>query len=142
MRTFSRNRRGVAAIEFALTLPFMLLVTLGIVELSILQTRMYLISRAARDACRIGSGVIEGVDADGSQITAEATAHARDVLTNGGISCGSAGCDIDATWYEADGWMMLRVEVGVPYSPFTGLMPMIPSVTTGQFVMLTQQQRT
>lgn len=141
MKRLSRNRRGVAAIEFALTLPFLLLVIMGIVELSILQTRMYLITRAARDACRIGSGVIEGVDADGTQITAAANLHAQEVLTNGGVTCGSAGCDINSVWYEADGWMMLRVEVGVPYAPFTGLMPMIPDVTRGQFVMLTQQQR-
>lgn len=135
------HRRGVAAIEFALTLPFMLLVALGIIELSLLQSRMYVISRAARDGCRIGSGVIEGPGADGSEIKAAAVAHAQQVLDNAGISCGSDGCDISATWYEDEGWMMLKLSVGVPYTPFTGLMPMIPTLTTGEFVMLTQQQQ-
>lgn len=138
--TATRARRGVAAIEFALTLPFMLAITLGIVELSILQTRMYLISRAARDACRIGSGVIEGYGANGDQIEAAAIAHARDVLANGGVGCGSSGCDITAEWFEDSGWKMLRVNVGVPYQPFTGVLPMIPTITTGTFVMVTQQQ--
>lgn len=134
------TRRGVAAIEFALTLPFMLLVALGIIELSLLQSRMYLLSRAARDGCRIGSGVIEGPGADGSEIKAAALAHAQQVLDNAGVACGSDGCELSADWYEDEGWMMLRVQVGVPYTPFTGLLPMIPTVTTGQFTMLTQQQ--
>lgn len=134
-----KTRRGVAAIEFALTLPFMLLILMGIVELSLLQSRMYVISRAARDGCRIGSGVIEGADADGSQIKAAAVAHAQEVLDNANVNCG-AGCDVTAMWYEQAGWMMLKVQVGVPYDPFTGLLPMIPAITRGEFVMLTQQQ--
>ncbi|NOY28445.1 MAG: pilus assembly protein [Oligoflexia bacterium] len=139
MRTLRRSRRGIAAIEFAFTLPFMLTILMGIVELSLLQTRMYLISRAARDACRIGSGVIEGADADGTEIKAVAVAQAREVLNNADVDCNS-GCDISATWFPQGDWMVLRVDVGVPYQPFTGLLPMIPDMTRGNFVMLTQQQ--
>jgi len=134
-----RTRRAAAAVEFALTLPFMLSVALGIIELSLLQSRMYVISRAARDACRVGSGVLEGTVPTGDLIEAAAVSHARFVLDTAGVDC-HTGCDIRADWFEQDGWRMLRVDVGVPYTPFTGLLPMIPATTTGEFVMLTQQQ--
>ncbi len=139
--TLRRRRGGVAAIEFALTLPVMLLVLMGIVELSLLQSRMYTISRAARDACRIGSGVIEGVDPTGDDIEAAAVDHAQFVLDTAGIDCGG-GCTLTADWFEdADtGWMFLRVFVGVPYEPFTGLLPQLADATRSEFVMLTQQQ--
>lgn len=139
LREPRRDRSGVAAIEFALTLPFLFAVLLGIVELSLLQSRTYVVSRAARDACRIGSGVLEGPDADGSEIKAAAIEHAEFVLATAGVDC-SSGCEFDATWEESDGWMMLTMQVGVPYDPFTGFLPMIPGVVRSEFHMLTQQQ--
>ena len=139
-RCNQRQRRGAAAVEFALTLPFLLAVLMGIVEMSLLQSRMYVINRAARDGCRVGAGVLEGGSPDGTQIRAAANVAAQQVLDDAGVTCGSVGCDIQSTWFLQDGWMMLRVEVGVPYQPFTNLLPMIPIMTRGQFVTLTQQQ--
>ncbi len=135
----SRRRRGAAAVEFALTLPFLLLVVMGIIELSLLMHRAHQITRVARDACRIGSGVLEGVAPTGDEIEAAAIDHAEFALETLGVDCG-AGCTIDATWYEDEGWMLLRVEVDVPYDPFTGLLPFLPDSTHCGFVMLTQQQ--
>ena len=134
------SRRGNAAVEFALTLVVLLAVLLGIVELSLLMSRTYKVSRAARDACRIGSGVIEGVNPTGDQIEQAAEEHAAFVLDAAGIDCGGA-CSITGDWYEnPDGWMVLRVRVDVPYEAFTGLLPMLPPYTRGEFTMLTQQQ--
>ncbi len=132
-------RRAAAAVEFALTLPFLLLVVMGIIELSLLMHRAHQITRVARDACRIGSGVLEGVEPTGDDIEAAAIDHASFALETLGVDCGS-GCDVDATWYEEEGWMLLRVEVDVPYEPFTGLLPFLPETTHCGFVMLTQQQ--
>ena len=134
-----RRKRGAAAVEFALTLPFLLMVVMGIIELSLLMHRAHMVTRVARDACRIGSGVIEGVDPTGDDIEAAAIDHAEFALETLGVDCGS-GCEVDAEWYEDDGWMLLRVHVDVPYEPFTGLMPMLPESTHCGFVMLTQQQ--
>ncbi len=133
------SRHGASAVEFALTLPILLLVVMGIVELSLLMHRSYTVTRVARDSCRVGSGVLEGVEPTGDLIETSAEEHATFALEAADIDCG-AGCDVEATWYEADGWMMLWVDVDVPYDPFTGMLPMLPDTTHGGFVMLTQQQ--
>ena len=132
-------RHGASVIEFTLILTPMLLVVLGIVELSLLMHRVHLVARAARDACRIGSGVLEGPEPTGDLIEEAAEEHALSVLDAQDVDC-TAGCDVAATWYEQDGWMLLRVQIEVPYEPFSGMLPMIPEDTRGSFVMLTQQQ--
>lgn len=135
----TRGRRASAAVEFTLTVVILLAVFLGIVELSLLMSRTYKVSRAARDACRTASGVIEGVDPTGDEIEAVAVDHARFVLDAAGITC-AEGCEVQAEWFERDGWMMVRVVVDVPYDPFTSLLPVLPLTTHGEFTMLTQQQ--
>jgi len=126
-------------VEFALTLPFLLFVVMGIIELSLLMHRAHQITRIARDSCRIGSGVLEGVEPTGDEIEAAAIEHAEFALQTLEVDCGS-GCDVEATWYESEGWMLLRVEVDVPYEPYTNMLPFLPDSTHCGFVMLTQQQ--
>lgn len=138
-RLLRRWRRGVGAIEFALTLPFLLYVTLGIVELSLLMHRSYVVSRAARDACRTGALVIEGQNPTGDLIENAAVEEAAFALQAAGVPCG-VGCTISATWSEREGWQMLEVGILVPYAPVTRLFPMLPHHSVGHFIMLTQQQ--
>lgn len=133
------TRRGVAAIEFAITLPVLLTIFIGVVEISLLLSRQYLINRAARDACRVGSTVIEGVDPTGDLIERAAEDHARFVLLSAGLTC-AGGCIIDAEWYELHSWYVLYVTVDMPYRSLTGLTPFMPDHTRGEFTMLTQQQ--
>ncbi len=135
-----RDRRGIAAVEFALTVGVLLAVLLGIVELSMLMARQYVVSRAARDACRVGSGVLEGANPTGDQITAAADAHAKFALDSAGVPCTADNCTVTSTWYDSDGWYVLKVVVAVDYKPLTGQLPMIPNETRSQFIMLTQQQ--
>lgn len=133
-------RRGVAAIEFALTLPFLLAVVLGVTEFSLLLHRTHIMSRAALDACRTGASVLEGVNPTGDQIEAAATSEARFALTAAGVVCG-ADCVIGADWHRVNRkWMMLTVTIDVPFEGVTGLVPALPSTTHGQFTMITQQQ--
>lgn len=144
----ARARRGVAAVEFALTIGVLLSVLLGVVELSLLMSRLYLVSRAARDAARIGSGVTDVADPEG-EIEAAAIAHAAFVLNEAEnnicgdpFSPGSSVCTITADWrQDTTGWWILTVDVGVDYDSFTGLLPMLPDQTATSFTMLTQQQQ-
>ncbi len=139
----SSRRRGIAAVEFALTVGVLLSILLGIVELSLLMSRLYTVSRVARDACRIGSGVLEGQDPTGDEIREVAEQAARDSLRMAGIVCDpppNSNCTVTTSWTEVDDWMMLRVNVAVDHEPFTGLLPMLPDQTRASFAAFTQQQ--
>jgi hypothetical protein len=135
-----RRRRGSGALEFALTLPFLLAVLLGIVELSMLMHRHYVISRSARDACRVASGVVEGMEPTGALIEAAALDHARFALQSADLDCDLLRCELLADWHDEDGRMLLTVEVSVPYTPVTRLFPLVPDETRRRFTMLTRQQ--
>ncbi len=137
----ARSRRGVAAVEFALTIGVMLTLLIAIVELSLLMQRLYVVSRVCRDACRIGSGITVADPAtDGYIITDTAVFYANESLAVAGIDCGGGGCNATAKWEEQNGWMMLTVDVSVDYTPFTGLLPGFPDETETSFTMLTKQQ--
>lgn len=144
----SRDRRGVAAIEFALTIGVLLAVLLGIVELSLLMSRLYVVSRAARDAARVGAGVTDVADPEG-EIEATAVEHAAFVLNSAENNiCGdpydpaSSICTITADWgQDSSGWYLLTVDVAVDYESFTNLLPGLPDQTETTFTMLTQQQQ-
>jgi Flp pilus assembly protein TadG len=58
------NERGVAAIEFALVLPILLLLLIGIVEMSLLLYDKAMITNAAREGARAGI-VYDVIDPDG-----------------------------------------------------------------------------
>lgn len=134
-------RRGVAAIEFGLTLPFLLFVVLGVVELGALMHRAHVMSRVALDACRTASSVIEGIEPTGDQIEDAAIVEARFALQAAGVDC-QGQCMVTADWHRVNSkWMMLTVTVDAPYNAVSGYLPMIPRMSHGAFTMVTQQQR-
>lgn len=135
-----RARRGVGTIEFALTMPILLYVAMGITELGMLTGRVEMVNRVAREAARTGAGRIEGADPTGTAIEASAITQANLALEAAGIDCG-LGCTVTAQWVERDGWMNLDVGVEVPYAPVTNLVPGLPTSTHGEFTTITQQQR-
>ncbi|NBC33829.1 MAG: hypothetical protein GVY13_14240 [Alphaproteobacteria bacterium] len=53
-RAVGRNEEGSAAVEFALTLPILLVVLLGIIELSMLTFANLMLDAGVRDAARYG----------------------------------------------------------------------------------------
>lgn len=143
MRTPTRTprRRGVAAIEFALTMPFLLMVLLGVTEFSLLMHRTHVAYRVALDACRTGAGVLEGINPTGDQIEAAAVAEANFALATAGFAC-NGECVIGADWHRVNRrWMMLTVTVDVPYRGLSGILPVLPDRARGQFTMITQQQK-
>lgn len=132
-------RRGAAALEFALTLPVLIVVLGAVIELSLYISHFHQIQRASRDGARVGSITLEGADADGSLITSEAVDHATEVLESVGMPCDSK-CNIEAEWLEFGDWMFVEVRVTYPYQSFTSIIPSLSEDTTATFRMLTQQQ--
>ncbi len=136
-----RARRGVAALEFALTFPVFLAIVGGIIELGMYVSFHHIIARAARDGARVGSVTIEGNDPTGDLIESEAIDQAEFVLETMGHTC-TGGCDVSASWAtRPDGYHYITVTVEYPYQGVTGLLPFLnDTVSVGSFTMLTQQQ--
>lgn len=136
-----RSRRGGAALEFALCVPFVFLVLGVTVELGQFILRHQDLRRAARDGCRVGAATLEGPSGNGASLRAAAEAHSREILEQVGMPC-DAGCTLVTSWAEeADGFSYLTVTVQIPYEPLTGLVPgMSGRPMRGRFTMLTQHQ--
>ena len=149
-------------IEMGLMLPILIFTFAMVLELSFYMSQLHLIARAARDGARVGSMTIEGPDADGTEITANAIEQAELVLETAGYTCDTGcdvdavqlpdsihipdsihtGCDVDAVW-ELDtdvGYYFITVTVVYPYRSFTTVIPELGTSITGSFVMMTQQQ--
>ncbi len=69
-RMIIRREKGVAALEFAIVLPFLVLLAIGICEFGIMFYNKQVITNASREGAR--AGTTRAVDADGiSQIVVE-----------------------------------------------------------------------
>ncbi len=139
----SPRRRGSSAIEFGLSLPFMMLVFAGIVDLYFYMSRLAVVSGAARDACRAGAGINDPKNpADGVPLEEAAEALGELVLQEAGLGCPS-GCSVQATWNdnpfpELD---TLVCEVRYPYQPLVGLVPGLSNQIFARFEQVSQEQQ-
>ena len=80
-----RSERGAELIEFALTLPLLLLLVLGIIEFGFLFQEYEVVTNAAREGARIGSLIPSA-----GYTTNEAKVRAQDYLTAGGLKIAQA----------------------------------------------------
>lgn len=119
MRTGRHIERGVAAVEFALVLPFLLAIVLGGLEWGFYFFREQVVVNAAREGARAGS-----VAATGPVAVAEAAARAA--LRAGSVDPAAVGASVVAvqrtTTDPATGELVDSVEVTVSFAftPLTG----------------------
>lgn len=137
-------RRGAAATEFALWLPFVLLLLGGIVDLGRMASLAHAVERAARDGARTGAATTKALASsdppEGLDIETAAIAQARQILLDSGLACAD-GCDVQAAWITGgEGWRLIRVEVTVPFVPVVGLADTFARPIGADFTMLTQFQ--
>jgi len=115
-RRLGGDDRGQALVEFALILPILLLLLIGLFEFA----RAWNVYQVVTDAAR--EGARKGVLDDG-QGNAEAEAVVRQALANGRVNPNAAGVTISVTGANSMTGQPVTVEIGVPYSfPFTGAM--------------------
>ena len=85
LRRRVRPERGAELIEFALTLPLLLLLVLGIIEFGFLFQEYEVVTNSAREGARLAALIPSA-----GYTTAEATARVTDYLTAGGLNLAQA----------------------------------------------------
>lgn len=125
MRRTKQNERGASAVEFALTLPFLLAILLGIMEFGWMFFTDIQVTNAARDGAR------RGAVAPKELVCQAARERAQAVLQNAGLN-GSVEIATECQPGSEPGPEdeSLRVQIIYTYEPLTPLasLPFIPQV--------------
>jgi len=119
-RHIFQHEGGQNLVEFALVLPILLLIILGIVEFSWAWLQTNTATSAAREAARVAAVTASPYS------TAVAEARARTVLQNAGIDSGTATVTItvpDAVTKQ------ITVTVQFQYNSITGFIPGLNGIT-------------
>ncbi len=125
------GRRGSAAIEFALCLPFVLALFGGVLELGNALYWKIAVTNAVRDGARMGVTEEDPASA--------AVDRALAVLSEFEISCDTAlDCEMDAQVQSIDGVDYLVMTASVPYVPVVGLLD-LPLTIDASFTMRLQE---
>tara|TARA_B100001123_G_C14695271_1_gene782982 strand:+ start:193 stop:594 length:402 start_codon:yes stop_codon:yes gene_type:complete len=130
-----RHRKGASAVEFALTLPFVIALVAITVEWGWVLSQQAWVHAAARDACRF-SVELDPLDVD---ISAQAALSAQEWMTAYDFACDSGDCDIQAEVKTVGGRDALTVDIDVIYRPIFGLIP-VPESLHGESTHLLKYQ--
>ena len=103
------DRRGAAAVEFALILPILMVLVFGIINYGDMLSVRQSVSQAASEGAR-AAAVTPGADAAKETAALSAVNSALDAQ---GQSCASGGCTV--TFEECDGARCARVKVLIDY---------------------------
>ncbi len=92
-RSVDRQDRGAAAVEFALVVPFLLLLVFGMVSFGMMLSFRQTLSQAATEGARAAA-----VESDPGAREAEALAAVNDAMAAVNRQCGAGGlvCDVGA----------------------------------------------
>jgi Flp pilus assembly protein TadG len=88
LQRFRRSESGAEIIEFALTLPLLLLVVLGIIEFGFVFQQYEVVTNAAREGARIAS--LSTYGPNNTTRSANAIARVNQYLTAGGLNTSDA----------------------------------------------------
>lgn len=132
----SHPRRGAAAVEFALIVPILFALLVGVVDLSRLMIGAYDVQQAARDGAYVAANTTLGPGEDASRLEDVAVDQALAVLETAGWDCPGG---VNARWYEDErtGYWVVRVDVVCPLDP---LLARGWDQVGADFTMLTQQR--
>ncbi len=150
------KNRGIAALEFGLWLPVLMIAFGGVVDLTFWMITQSAITRASRDGCRYGAAFTKLTTNDGTAteddfnaLADDTEVYATDVLNAIMFGIGSettcaelAGCSVEASWEHdvVQDLVFLTVEVNYPYDSVVGQIPGLEDGVTSRFTMVTQLQ--
>lgn len=151
-----RNRRGAAAIEFALWMPLMLVMFAGIIDLSLYMNATHTVVRAAREAARATASTSVSqlspttpVSAVDIQLETLCEAHGLTVMLDSGHAC-TGTCTVTCDWLtdttsataglSTDPEVVI-VQVNEPYVSVFNLLPFLSGASaSATFTMITMIQ--
>ena len=135
-----RPNRGASAVEFALALPFVVLLIVGSTDFAMWVITHQAVSRAVQDAARHASYItIPDGSNDGGPIEEAARDAATTAIDAWGID--SATATIAAVWQADDaGMMWLNVSAEVPFESMMGSVSPMGRPVKRTFMVLTQEQ--
>ncbi len=133
-----RNQRGSNAVEFALTLPVLVVMLSGLIDYGWYFSQHQAVLSAVREATR--AGTLAGEDEDAAAI---AIARAQEALTQAGLNGGAATVDVD--FLGAAPNLLIEVDVSVPFSPLMGTLALLgdhtyPPTLNGRLVARIEDQ--
>jgi Flp pilus assembly protein TadG len=122
----ARKERGAAALEFALALPLLMTLVLGLIDFGYLFYLQLVVQNAAREGARAGSLFIDGRSVTEAQRVAQAYLASLN-LSTAGVSAQLTGANPT----------LVDVSIRSPYTPLVGFVPAIAAITTinGRAVM-------
>ena len=131
----TRPRRGASAVEFALTLPVILVIASAVIDYGWYLHQATSVVHAVREGARFGSTV--ALD-DGPDV--EAVNQTTTVLNTLGVPCSSgAGCEVAAILGTTGTLTSMTVTAEIEYLAPFGLVP-TPEVLRGQLTMAVEDQ--
>lgn len=129
-------RRGGAALEFALVLPILLSLTVGVIDFGYYFQSNGRVVSAVREGTRLG--VTYATD-DSPTAADAATARVNEILTGYGFD--TALVTVTTEYIGAAPDEMLKVTVVLPFDPLIGLVRVgLPGNLIGSMTMLLEQQ--
>ena len=137
MRPASRRtgRRGNAAVEFAMTLPLLLLIVSAILDYGWYLSQAANVMHSVREGARYGATLAQDDSPDSGAV--DQTEAALRAL---GIDCGGlATCSVNASIGFTGGLNSLEVQAEIAYVPLMGIVP-TPSVVQGSMTMALEDQ--
>ena len=110
------NQRGVAAVEFAIVLPLLLFLFIGITEFGITYYNKQILTNAAREGAR--AGVIDGIADNPNKIKGIVVDYASEKLISFGADILSIS---DVTLDDSDtGYLKVSVDFNYTYLMLSG----------------------
>lgn len=133
MRRLRLPRRGASAVEFALTLPIVMLIISAVLDYGWFLAQDANVLHAVREGARVGVAVPLDDGPDTAAIN-----HTTQILEVMGIGCGS-GCEVTATIGTTATLDVMTVRAVIPYDPLLGIVP-VPVELRSELTMALEEQ--
>ena len=129
------GRRGVSHLEFALILPVLLTILVGIMEFGWVFFQRTAVQESMRQGCRYGATLDPAVD----DIDGEVESLTLTALGGLGVRCDAGDCVISAEVEGAFPTQRLRCLASVRHRAFVNLLPMPERLSSGYLYYLEVQ---